>query len=447
MPVTTITRVALGVMALLLSAGVLAQDVLAPSGTPAHIPADSESFASYLDHNRRNITSALRRTHFPGDTQLAFQHRDRSGRSTRYTLEEAVALRMPFELASTCNAAGEASAAVVAPAADAARGQGKAFLLIHGLTDSPYLLRRIGEDLHRRFPCSLVRAILLPGHGTAPGDTLDMTHQQWSQVVAWGIHGLQDDASIDDLTLVGFSTGTPLALAYMADPANRRDKIARMAFISPAVQANSRFAFLSVALNWFGKQWLGTNLEMDAARYESFSVNAGAQFYLLTRGMTSARFPALTVPVFMAVSGDDSTISAQAAADFYCDKARVSGSRMLWYQSRFAGSAPGRSACDGMTVVEIPQRADVLSYSHVGLSIPEDDAHYGSNGRYRHCKAYEGDEEKYQSCIVNDAEAFYAESNVDTAEYPRTYLRRGTFNPLYAEMLEELGCFVDAGGC
>lgn len=429
--------VPLAVAALLLSASTMAQDLLAPSGTPAHIPAANESFASYLTQNRSNITSALRKTHYPAGTDLAFQHRDRNGQSTRYTLADAVDLRMPFELAPGpgCNGSAETS------------GSGMAFLLIHGLTDSPYLLRNIGEDLHQRFPCSLARAILLPGHGTAPGDSLDMTHQQWSQVVAWGVHGLQAEPTIDDITLVGFSTGTPLALAYMADTASRKDKIQRMAFLSPAVKANSRFAFLSVALNWLHIKWLNKNKEMDAARYESFSVNAGAQFYKLTRGMTSARFPALTVPVFMAVSGDDATISAQAAAEFYCDKAQVEGSRMLWYQSRFADSAPQRTGCAGMEVIRIPQRDDVLSYSHVSLSTPEDDAHYGIEGRYRNCKGYEGEEREYQACVEEDGEVVYAENNVTEDEYTKTYLRRGTFNPLYPAMVGELVCFVDKSEC
>ncbi|MEK9627804.1 MAG: hypothetical protein VW455_02155 [Nitrospinota bacterium] len=48
-------------------------------------------------------------------------------------------------------------------------------LLIHGLTDSPFLMRDIGERFREN--CFWVRSILLPGHGTLPGDLLHIDYQ------------------------------------------------------------------------------------------------------------------------------------------------------------------------------------------------------------------------------------------------------------------------------
>jgi hypothetical protein len=46
----------------------------------------------------------------------------------------------------------------------------KAALLLHDLGGTPYAMRDLGRALVEH--CYLVRAILLPGHGTVPGDLL-----------------------------------------------------------------------------------------------------------------------------------------------------------------------------------------------------------------------------------------------------------------------------------
>ncbi len=53
----------------------------------------------------------------------------------------------------------------------------RGILLIHGLTASPYMMEDLARFFHAR--CFLVRAILLPGHGTRPGDLLDIHYQDW----------------------------------------------------------------------------------------------------------------------------------------------------------------------------------------------------------------------------------------------------------------------------
>src|SRR4051794_18908145 len=58
------------------------------------------------------------------------------------------------------------------------RGEQKqGILLIHGLFDSPFMMRDIARHfLSRGF---LVRTILLPGHGTVPGDLLNIERSEW----------------------------------------------------------------------------------------------------------------------------------------------------------------------------------------------------------------------------------------------------------------------------
>ena len=74
------------------------------------------------------------------------------------------------------------------PPAGCPSGHGKPYrrgiLLTHGLTDSPYSMRALGSFFQKN--CFRVMAILLPGHGTQPGDLLDIHWQEWAKAEAYG---------------------------------------------------------------------------------------------------------------------------------------------------------------------------------------------------------------------------------------------------------------------
>ncbi|MDH3772400.1 MAG: hypothetical protein OET79_15615, partial [Nitrospirota bacterium] len=84
----------------------------------------------------------------------------------------------------------------------------RAVLMIHGLNQTPYAMR----DLGRRFAaeCYLVRAVLLPGHGTVPGDLLEIQYPSWRDAVRRAAASFDDRA--ENLYLVGFGAGATLAL-------------------------------------------------------------------------------------------------------------------------------------------------------------------------------------------------------------------------------------------
>ena len=68
--------------------------------------------------------------------------------------------------------------------------------------------------------CFLVLTMLLPGHGTRPGDLLDVTRGDWLGAARFGLATLKADAG-------GFSLGgLPALHAVLAAPA-RRDSSGR----------------------------------------------------------------------------------------------------------------------------------------------------------------------------------------------------------------------------
>ena len=58
-------------------------------------------------------------------------------------------------------------------------GNTKGVLFIHGLGDSPYFFQDVAQRLCEQDVW--VRAILLPGHGSKPGDMLNASYELWQQ--------------------------------------------------------------------------------------------------------------------------------------------------------------------------------------------------------------------------------------------------------------------------
>ncbi|MBD3190442.1 MAG: alpha/beta fold hydrolase [Candidatus Heimdallarchaeota archaeon] len=102
---------------------------------------------------------------------------------------------------------------------------GSKVLLIHGFTASPTEMRPIGDYLHSKgFD---IYSVLLPGHGTSPGD---LQTKQWFD---WWQEAKKAFESIDGCAFViGFSMGALLAARLAAECA---DKLKGVVLISTLV--------------------------------------------------------------------------------------------------------------------------------------------------------------------------------------------------------------------
>ncbi len=412
--------IAIGLFSLLGSSTLLAADspLYRASGTPVPLPNSQTPFSEYVENNRRYIRAVLQRDYFD-EREAPF--------GSGYSVDDVVAMRAPYQ---------------ISPAASCPSNQTRVgFLLIHGLTDSPYLLSDIAASLHSQYPCALLRGLLLPGHGTVPGDTLAMNYQDWLEITDYGVNSFRGE--VDSLYMVGFSTGTSLSVRYV-DAHPDDDLVQGLIMLSPAITASSGLAFLSPYLSWF-RDWLSEGPELDPARYESFSVNAGAQFYKLTKDLTDPQFTPLTVPVFMAGSADDSTVNMSAAREFFCAKTPSEQGVMLWFQSDQSDTSE-LPQCVG--VQELPSAApqySVVNLAHTSMTIKPDNPHYGTQGDYRMCLHYGFETQEYSQCVNDDTQAVYGESGLGIdGRYDGKLIRRGSFNPHYDLMFEQIVRFIEA---
>jgi alpha-beta hydrolase superfamily lysophospholipase len=210
------------------------------------------------------------------------------------------------------------------PAADPAGG----VLLLHGMSDSPYSLRALGEALHREG--YHVIGLRLPGHGTAPSGLKYVRWEDMAAAVRIAMGHLSTRLGAKPIHLVGYSTGASLALNFSLDALDGRDAPvpASLILISPAIGIHGAAALAgwkrrASGLPGMGNlAWLIVEPEFDPYKYNSFATNAGEQVHRLTRSVSQriasraragglANFP----PTLVFKSNADSTVTNQAVVD------------------------------------------------------------------------------------------------------------------------------------
>jgi esterase/lipase len=317
------------------------------------------------------------------------------------------------------------------PLGDFERGQGKPFkrgvLLTHGLSDSPYHMHHLAAFFQRNG--FRVMAALLPGHGTQPGDLLNVSWKEWAKTVAYGVDRLF--AEVEEIYLAGFSAGAALSVYH----ASVDKRVRGLLLFSPALKITSRakWANLHQLYSWMipSAAWVSVMPDRDIYKYESFCKNAAAQMYALTQALPKG---AVDIPVFVAASEDDATVDSCATLRFM-GRTKHPASRLVWYSI----AKIERSKVEWVNSA-IPERR-ILSSAHTAVIMSPEDEHYGVEGEYKNCLHYHGSaEELYVMCLKAKHDVGLGE--VNERNLKQGLLRRLTFNPHYVEMEASMLRFI-----
>jgi alpha-beta hydrolase superfamily lysophospholipase len=362
-------------------------------------------------------------------------------------------------------------------------------LLLHGLTDSPYSLRAIGEHLAARG--HEVVGLRLPGHGTAPSGLLTFQIEDMQAAVRLAARDLAGrDPPGRPFFIVGYSNGAALALDYAVEAieGGALPRPAGLVLISPAIAVSKlavvgRFKTGLSSLPGFERAaWENITLEYDPYKYNSFTLHAGGETFRLTRrlarrlarlagGRPIQDFP----PLLVFLSTVDSTVKAEAVTATLLDRLAPDGHELVLFDiNRYSGirellvEDPGRLTAElggrstrgyalsvisnasgtGLQVVErrapagsvdwstrpigIAWPPHVFSLSHVALPFPPDDPLYG----------YE---------VVRTGEhvqlgAIEVRGENGVLAVPASALTRQRSNPFHAYLLDRLDAFLEAPG-
>jgi alpha-beta hydrolase superfamily lysophospholipase len=228
-------------------------------------------------------------------------------------------------------------------------------LLIHGLTDSPYSMRTIGEDLRARG--YHVLALRMPGHGTVPAGLTDVTWEDWLAAVRVGARHLRTTIGVDKpLVLVGYSNGGALAMKYALDAVEGSGdpQASRIVLLSPMIGV-APFAWLTRVISMLGPvpffekaRWLDVYPEYNPFKYNSFPANAGLQTWRLTTTLqrqmvrvAGAGFGAKLPPVLTFHSIVDATVSTPAVVHAMYDVIADERSEIVLFDiNRSSGLVP-----------------------------------------------------------------------------------------------------------
>jgi len=341
-------------------------------------------------------------------------------------LHQAVEGNAPFELL---------------PAGTDSAGKEKKFrrgiLLTHGLSDSPYFMRHLAALFHAQG--FRVLAVLLPGHGTRPGDMLDVRWQEWLKTVAYGTDRLAGE--VDELYLGGYSAGGALSIYQsLRDP-----RVRGLFLFAPALDISHKAAFA----NWYKLfswlrprvKWLEIKPDRDLYKYESFANNTAAQMYALTRVLhAQLQSQKVEIPIFTVASMDDKTVNISATIAFMQQQGNPLN-KLIIYTTDAKKMAQDYAANNIEWIDSVVSEQKILSSAHTAILVAPDDAHYGMNGEYVNCiHYYPQDMDKYETCMTQPQDCWQGE--VTAANMNAVTLRRLMYNPHFAELQDSLKLFI-----
>ena len=317
----------------------------------------------------------------------------------------------------------------------------KAALLLHDLGGTPYEMRDLGRALAEH--CYLVRAILLPGHGTVPGDLLDVDYRQWIEATRSAVASFAGEA--EQLVLVGFGLGATLAVHHALSAPPRSDPaLGGLVLLAPALGTGPPLGWLGTpgGFGHLGPQgrWARLLPDYDPVRYESLPRNAETQRARLVEEVVAGD-ALLAVPVFLAISADDSEVDPGAARDWFCR--RLSGPRrLIWYTT-----APAHSTdCRFVTERSSAAAPDVLNLSHVALPVAPDNPRYGPGGTYHDCSHYYWENSpNWLICVdvtKTTANSGLRYGEITAANLERHVVRRLTYHPDFEDMVGAMLAFL-----
>jgi alpha-beta hydrolase superfamily lysophospholipase len=209
--------------------------------------------------------------------------------------------------------------------AQPARG---AVLLLHGMSDSPYSLRALGQAFNERG--YHVLGLRLPGHGTAPSGLRFIKRYDMAAAVRLAMQHLDQQVEGKPVHIVGYSNGAALAVEFALDAleAKTQPVPASLNLISPAVGVHPAGALagtkntVSNLPGLSGLAFLSVQQEFDPYKYNSFATNAGAVVHDLTQSVArriadraSSDTETVLPPVLVFKSTVDATVSTDAVID------------------------------------------------------------------------------------------------------------------------------------
>jgi esterase/lipase len=312
----------------------------------------------------------------------------------------------------------------------------KGILLVHGLFDSTYPMQQLGKFFQSK--CFVVYVILLPGHGSVPGDLLHTTYNDWVAATHFGAVKLAE--KVENVYLGGFSLG---GLLVINETLLKPDNIKGLFLFGPALKLGTPLAPFIPEVYWTSRviprlEWWSLAPDSGIARYDSVPINPVYQIRALMQIVhDKLERQTLQMPIFVEESAQDTTVDTDTLLHFF-SKNKNPRSMLLWYYEH----AP-YPLFEDLRIQPIRSHLpelNILSMSHLSFILASDDPIYGRNGEYKDCLIYTPHSSNWDICENGGDKLFYGELvNEDLKTH---IIRRITFNPFYDNLVNRMANFL-----
>ncbi|MEQ8285804.1 alpha/beta fold hydrolase [Thalassospira sp.] len=292
-------------------------------------------------------------------------------------------------------------------------------LFVHGLGSSPWYFHDIATEMARNG--WLARSMLLPGHGTRPGDLNLPDYADWTQSVAHQVALLERD--VDEVWLGGFSTGGNLVTSYAA----QNPEIAGLMLFSPGIEPDSDLLFLAPVVQYLW-DWVDVDPEDNVINYQSLSTKASALYYhSVSEARESLDAAPFDRPALIAISADDSVLDPlETLRTFETDFTHPS-SHLIWYDDAPAPSSDPRVETRNSNLPD----QQISNFSHLSVLFSPENPYYGVKGSFVFVENGQED-----IALPNDLSTIWR-SGWGYSE-PGKYHGRLTWNPYFDELIETI---------
>jgi esterase/lipase len=246
-------------------------------------------------------------------------------------------------------------------------------LLVHGLLSSPFAMWDFGRYFQRKG--FLVRSVLLPGHGTRPGDLLDVTLKDWIDAVEFGVNSFK--GKVKNLYLLGYSSGAALNLLYLLTHKEKANIKGSLLF-APPLKLKSKRAFIIPYYRLF-KPWIHKRKEEVYTSYYSLPSNGAYLAYQLALKVQKQLklHPNFDLPVLMVLSDTDETIDSSYAKNVFRQQQNPN-SKLIIYTTKIKAEADHRIEYRS----SVYPGEKIIAYSHICMQISPENIYYGREGKY-----------------------------------------------------------------
>lgn len=251
---------------------------------------------------------------------------------------------------------------------DAATRRG--ILFVHGLGASPWYFHDIASEMAK--DGWLARSMLLPGHGTRPGDLSLPDYDDWTGSVAHQVKLLERE--VDEVWLGGFSTGGNLVTNYAA----RNSDIAGLLLFSPGIEPGTDLLFMTPVIQYLW-DWIDADPEDNMINYQSLSTKASALYYRSVKDVGDALdAKPFDRPALITMSAHDSVLDPMAILKRFETDFTNPASRMIWYDVKPAPTDDQRVASQNSNLPD----QQISNFSHLSALFSPDNPYYGVEGSF-----------------------------------------------------------------